>query len=146
MALDKDWIKDHKKEIIVGGVMTIISVAGGVYIYKLRDSTNDMTQTIAAQNLAIAELRDSMCGAIRDKDTLMDAASEGLFEEAIATVTRKINYKKDRIEFLEQQLARTPDDIDARGALQRLVDEVFILTSRKDKFLEAQRAYNISAE
>ncbi len=33
MALDKEWIKEHKKEVIMGGVMTALSVAGIVYMY-----------------------------------------------------------------------------------------------------------------
>ena len=37
-------------------------------------------------------------------NTLMEAASEGLYEEAEATVTRKINHVKDQIEHMPIKL------------------------------------------
>lgn len=103
MKIDKDWIKEHKKEIITGGVMAVISVTGWVYIRK--------------QINVIGTLSRKLAKVAEDNSTLMTAASEGLFEEAIATVTRKINYKKDRLEFVKKQLLSTPDDTQTKKCI-----------------------------
>ena len=42
---------------------------------------------------------------------LQEAASEGLYEEAIATVTRKINHLKDQIEYCANRLYTNGNDI-----------------------------------
>lgn len=78
-----------------------------------------------------------------DTDTLMSAASEGLFEEALATVGRKIAYRKDREQYLLKQLATHPGELDLSNCLNRVQSELSVLTERQSKFLNAQKLYEI---
>lgn len=81
-----------------------------------------------------------------DTNTLMSAASEGLFDEALATVGRKIAYRKDKEEYLVEQLLATPTDKQTQNALSRIRTELQVLLARQNKFLEAQALYGISDE
>ncbi len=121
---ESTFLKRHAKEILIGAGIVV-----GVGAIAL----------ITKHNIDISKLRD-------ENGTLMAAASEGLFEEAIATVTRKINYKTDRVEFVKQQLLATPDDIQTKQSLQRLTKELSTLVTRKEKFLKAQHVYEIALE
>lgn len=78
--------------------------------------------------------------------TLMSAASEGLFNEALATVGRKIAYRKDKEEYLVEQLLVTPTDKQTQNALSRIHAELQVLLARQNKFLEAQALYEIVDE
>lgn len=77
---------------------------------------------------------------------LQEAASEGLYEEAIATVTRKINHLKDQIEYCTSNLSINPNDFQAKASLNAYKAKLEILTSRKDNFLKAQKAYGLFVE
>ena len=81
-----------------------------------------------------------------DTTTLMSAASEGLFDEALATVGRKIAYRKDKEEYLVEQLLATPADKQTQNALSRIRAELQVLLTRQNKFLEAQTLYEIADE
>lgn len=81
-----------------------------------------------------------------DTTTLMSAASEGLFDEALATVGRKIAYRKDKEEYLVEQLLATPADKQTQNALSRIRAELQVLSARQNKFLEAQTLYEIADE
>lgn len=76
-------------------------------------------------------------------DTLMAAGSEGVFEEALATVGRKISYRKDREGYLLEQLASHPGEKDLCNCLERVRSELNVLTERQSKFLDAQKLYEI---
>lgn len=76
----------------------------------------------------------------------MSAASEGLFDEALATVRRKIAYRKDKEEYLVEQLLATPADKQTQNALSRIHAELQVLSARQNKFLEAQTLYEIADE
>lgn len=78
-----------------------------------------------------------------DTNTLMSAASEGLFDEALATVGRKIAYRKDKEEYLIEQLSHTPSDKQTQNALSRIRAELQVLLERQNKFIEAQKLYEI---
>lgn len=80
----------------------------------------------------------------REVDVLNAAASEGLYEEAIATVTRKINYLKDRVSYCSKQLVDTPNDSQTKKALESYSERLTILTERRKSFREAQKLYEIS--
>lgn len=78
-----------------------------------------------------------------DTTTLMSAASEGLFDEALATVGRKIAYRKDREQYLLKQLISHPGESDLTNCLDRVRSELSVLTERQSKFLNAQKLYGI---
>lgn len=81
-----------------------------------------------------------------DTNTLMSAASEGLFDEALATVGRKIAYRKDKEGYLLEQLLATPTDKQTQDALSRIRVELQVLLTRQHKFLDAQKLYEIKDE
>ena len=76
-------------------------------------------------------------------NTLMSAASEGLFDEALTTVGRKIAYRKDREEYLLKRLLSHPGEKDLCNCLERVRSELNVLTERQSKFLAAQKLYGI---
>lgn len=78
-----------------------------------------------------------------DTTTLMSAASEGLFDEALATVGRKIAYRKDREQYLLKQLGSHPGESDLSNCLERVRSELSVLTERQSKFVTAQKLYGI---
>ena len=78
-----------------------------------------------------------------DTNTLMSAASEGLFDEALATVGRKIAYRKDREEYLLKRLLSHPGEKDLCNCLDRVRSELNVLTERQSKFLAVQKLYGI---
>ena len=80
---------------------------------------------------------------IDDTTTLMSAASEGLFDEALATVGRKIAYRKDREQYLLKQLGLHPGESDLSNCLERVRSELSVLTERQSKFVNAQKLYGI---
>ena len=75
--------------------------------------------------------------------TLMGAASEGLFDEALATVGRKIAYRKDREQYLLKQLSSHPGESDLSNCLDHVRTELSVLTERQSKFVNAQKLYGI---
>lgn len=81
-----------------------------------------------------------------DTNTLMSAASEGLFDEALATVGRKIAYRKDKEGYLLKQLAAHPGEKDLSNCLDRVRSELEVLMERQTKFLSAQSLYEIKDE
>lgn len=81
-----------------------------------------------------------------DTNTLMSAASEGLFDEALATVGRKIVYRKDKEKYLMNFLANNPKATPSKEALDRVQSELQDLMNRQHKFIEAQKLYEIRNE
>ena len=77
---------------------------------------------------------------------LQEAASEGLYEEAIATVTRKINHLKDQIEYCANRLSTTGNDIQTAIALNNYKMKLGVLMARKNNFIEAQKTYELIAD
>ena len=77
---------------------------------------------------------------------LQEAASEGLYEEAIATVTRKINHLKDQIEYCANRLSTNGNDTQTEIALNNYKAKLGVLIARKDNFIEAQKAYELIAD
>ena len=77
---------------------------------------------------------------------LQEAASEGLYEEAIATVTRKINHLKDQIEYCTNRLSTNGNDTQTEIALNNYKAKLGVLMARKDNFIEAQKAYELIAD
>ena len=81
-----------------------------------------------------------------DVQTLMEAASEGVFEEAIGTVNNKINHRTDRKKYLLEALKAKPDDEQSKQALNKVNIELENLFTRKDKYTKAQALYEIKDE
>ena len=81
-----------------------------------------------------------------DVQTLMEAASEGVFEEAIGTVNNKINHRTDKKKYILEALKIKPDDEQSKQALDKVNIELKNLFTRKDKYIKAQTLYEIKDE
>ena len=78
--------------------------------------------------------------------TLMEAASEGVFEEAIGTVNNKINHRTDKKKYLLEALETRPNSDEIKQALNKVNVELKNLFDRKDKYTKAQALYEIKDE
>ena len=76
----------------------------------------------------------------------MEAASEGVFEEAIGTVNNKINHRTDKKKYILESLKVKPDDELTKQALNKVNVELKNLFARKDKYTKAQALYEIKDE
>ena len=135
----KQWVKEHKVELLLGTVSVIsIGVVGylGVKYYKSDADCKIKDAVIETKNDSIDYLE-------RQVEVLNAAATEGLYEEAIATVTRKLNTAIDRVKFLNEQLESTPDDYQTKLSLGKYITKVDVLKLRRNSFIKAQQNYEI---
>lgn len=109
--------KNYKKVLAAAGVITIVGVS---YVVCKKFS-----------------------GLKTDNHTLMAACSEGLFDEAIATTTRKLNYRQDKLLYIERRLETNPGDMVAVNTRENLKSEIDELTHRLKLFGDAQKVYKI---
>lgn len=141
------FIQRHAKKIIIAG--GIVVGAGAAYLLhkhnvEIKDITDKFNAKIEADKIQLQALDAALLDTLEDKNTLMEAASEGLFEEAISKVTNKINYRLDRKEALELRLLDKPDDNQTKEALNKLLEELAALMKRRDKFEDAQAIFEIN--
>ena len=113
----KEVVKDNKTKILMGG-MFIVGFAS-CYILDCKFNMKKNNERIS---------------------TLYEAASEGLFEEAIATCTRKLNTRMDIISRLEKLENLDQQCIDK---LMKAKIESGIFQERIDKFTQAQKLWGI---
>ena len=125
--------KITKQYIIKAAEILAAGVLSGIFGYKVGK---------LAKNVEVLTVANKALG--REVNVLNAAASEGLYEEAIATVTRKINYLKDRVSYCSKQLVDTPNDLQTKKALESYSERLTILTERRKSFREAQKLYEIS--
>ena len=127
------FIQRHAKKILVAGGL-VVSAGAAYILYKHNVDLKNKDTVINGLAELLKDTRE-------DKDTLMEALSEGVFEEAIATVTRKINSRKDKLTFLEIQLNEGNNQVLTK--IEELKFEIAELIRRKEKFLEGQHLYEI---
>lgn len=127
------FVQRHAKKILFA--TGVVVAAGAYYMLKKHDlEIKDLIRDNDILKEANETLRD-------DNQTLMTAASEGLFEEAIATVTRKINSREDKLEVL---LERSLTDDTVVEAIDKYRSELSMLMKRRDSFQKAQNIYFIN--
>ena len=136
--------KMTKREKVMLGVSIGVSVAAvgvaGYFGVKYYNANKEAKILTLGMNY-LSEVNASLNTEIT---TLMEAASEGLFEEAIGTVNNKINHRVDRKKYLSERLIQSPDDEKAKAALQKVETELTNLFKRKDNFTAAQAFYAIN--
>ena len=76
----------------------------------------------------------------------MEAASEGVFEEAIGTVNNKINHRIDKKKYLLEALETNTNNDEIKLSLSKVNIELKNLFTRKDKYTKAQSLYEIKDE
>ena len=114
--------------------------------YKILAATLGVTTCVLGVALVKSEIGKKILEGtdhtLKDKvDTLEEALTEGVFEEAIATTTRKIDYKKDKLDFIASRNDKGDSQI-----VSKLKREIEILTERRDAFAKAQASVGISDE
>lgn len=122
------FIQKHAKKILlVGGVVV---AAGTCYVLRKHDidlkNKDELIEKLVVSNETLKE----------NNETLMAAASEGLFEEALSKVANKINHRLDRKEFLEKQLEKGNKEV--IPVIEKVSNELTVLFARRDKFTKAQ--------
>lgn len=130
-------IKEESKKITKQNAIKVVGIVGvgvlsGIFGYKVGKLAKNI-EVLTATNKILS----------REVDVLNAAASEGLYEEAIATVTRKINYLKDQIAYCTKNLNLNPTDLDNKKALSKYRNKLDVLLDRKASFLDAQKLYEI---
>ncbi len=81
-----------------------------------------------------------------DTNTLMAAASEGVFEEALGTLNHKITYRADKEKYPIEYLNSHPNENKTKETLEKVRVELTNLYNRKDKIEKAQHLYEIKTE
>lgn len=114
--------------------------------YKILTATLGVTTCVLGVVLVKSEIGKKILEetdyTLKDKvDTLEEALTEGVFEEAIATTTRKIDYRKDKLDFIASRNDKGDSQI-----VSKLKREIEILTERRDAFAKAQASVGISDE
>ena len=136
--------KMTKREKVMLGVSIGVSVAAvgvaGYFGVKYYGSVKE-NKILESANEILKETNKVLSDKVT---TLMEAASEGVFEEAIGTVNNKINHRTDRKKYLLERLTQLPDDIQTKAALEKVENELSNLYKRKDKFTTAQAFYAIA--
>lgn len=127
--------KFTKREKVLIGAAVVTTCIAGYFGYKYFSE-------IKLEKL----LRKDILGLEDSVDTLMAAASEGVFEEAIGTVNHKITYRGDKEKYIIEYLETHPKDIDAQKSLERVKAELINLHNRRGKFEAAQKLYEIKNE
>ena len=124
-----------KREKTIIGAAVVTTCIAGYFGYKYFSGIK-LEKALTEDN---KYLKDSV-------DTLMAAASEGAFEEALGTVNHKITYRLDKEKYLTELLKGRPNDADTRDNLERVRAELADLCRRKSKIEAAQKLYEIKNE
>ena len=135
----------NREKILLGVSIVSVGVAGFV-IYKQHNIiTKALLDKIEFEKI-ITNLNNENQVLKCDVQTLMEAASEGVFEEAIGTLNNKINHRTDKKKYLLEALKAKPDDEQTKQALDKVNIELKNLFTRKDKCIKAQALYEIKDE
>ena len=138
--------KLSKREKILIGVSIVGAGVAGVIIYKQHNIiTKALLDKIECEKI-ITNIDNENQVLKYDVQTLMEAASEGVFEEAIGTVNNKINHRTDKKKYILESLKVKPDDELTKQALNKVNIELKNLFARKDKYTKAQALYEIKDE
>lgn len=138
--------KMTKKEKILLGVSIVSMGVAGFIIYKQHNIiTKALLDKIEYERI-ITNLDNENQVLKWDVQTLMEAASEGVFEEAIGTVNNKINHRTDKKKYLLEALKTNPNSDEIKQALSKVNIELTNLFTRKDKYTKAQTLYEIKDE
>lgn len=135
-----------RREKILIGVSIVGAGVAGFIIYKQHNIiTKVLLDKIECEKI-ITNIDNENQVLKYDVQTLMEAASEGVFEEAIGTVNNKINHRTDKKKYILEALKIKPDDEQSKQALNKVNIELENLFTRKDKYTKAQALYEIKDE
>ena len=135
-----------RREKILLGVSIVGAGVAGFIIYKQHNIIIEALFDKIERDKIITNLNNDNQVLKCDVQTLMEAASEGVFEEAIGTVNNKINYRTDKKKYLLEALETNPNNDEIKQALDKVNSELKNLFTRKDKYIKAQTLYEIKDE
>ena len=135
-----------RREKILLGVSIVGAGVAGFIIYKQHDIIIKALLDKIERDKIITNLNNDNQVLKCDVQTLMEAASEGVFEEAIGTVNNKINYRTDKKKYLLEALETNPNNDEIKQALYKVNVELKNLFTRKNKYIKAQTLYEIKDE
>ena len=135
-----------KREKILLGVSIVGAGVAGFIIYKQHNIIIKALFDKIERDKIITNLNNDNQVLKCDVQTLMEAASEGVFEEAIGTVNNKINHRADKKKYILEALKIKPDDEQSKQALDKVNIELKNLFTRKGKYIKAQTLYEIKDE
>lgn len=135
-----------KREKVLLGVSVISAGVAGYIIYKQHNIITKALLDKIEYEKFITNLDNENQVLKYDVQTLMEAASEGVFEEAIGTVNNKINHRTDKKKYLLEALEANPNNDEIKQALSKVNIELTNLFSRKEKYTKAQILYGIKDE
>ena len=138
--------KLSKREKILLGVSIVGAGVAGFIIYKQHNIITKALLDKIEYERVITNLDNENQVLKWDVQTLMEAASEGVFEDAIGTVNNKINHRTDKKKYILEALKVNSDDEQSKQALNKVNIELKNLFSRKDKYTKAQTLYEIKDE
>lgn len=141
--------KMTRKEKILLGVSIVGVCAAGYFGYKYYSYKNDnqlLENALKKADVDLSTVIKQNHILEYNVQTLMEAASEGVFEEAIGTVNNKINHRTDKKKYLLEALKTNPNNNEIKQALSKVDIELTNLFGRKDKYTKAQRLYEIKDE
>lgn len=128
-----------REKIVIIGATVVTTCIAGYFGYKYLNGVK-LEKVLNESVSALTNKNDLLEAKI---ENLQEAASEGLYEEAIATVTRKINHLKDRIAYCTDRLSVNGNDVQTENALTSYKAKLDVLMGRKLHFLEAQKTYEL---
>ena len=135
----------RREKILIGVSIVGAGVAGFIIYKQYNIITKALLDKIECEKI-ITNIDNENQVLKYDVQTLMEAASEGVFEEAIGTVNNKINHRTDKKKYLLEALKAKPDDEQSKQALNKVNIELENLFTRKDKYTKAQTLYEIKDE
>ena len=135
-----------KREKVLLGVSVVTVGVAGFIIYKQHSIITKALLDKIDYERFIENIDNENQVLKSDVQTLMEAASEGVFEEAIGTVNNKINHRTDKKKYILESLKVKPDDELTKQALNKVNVELKNLFARKDKYTKAQALYEIKDE
>lgn len=135
----------RREKILIGVSIVGAGVAGFIIYKQYNVITKALLDKIECEKI-ITNIDNENQVLKYDVQTLMEAASEGVFEEAIGTVNNKINHRTDKKKYLLEALKAKPDDEQTKQALNKVNIELENLFTRKDKYTKAQALYEIKDE
>ena len=138
--------KLSKREKVLIGVSIVGAGVAGFIIYKQHNIIIKALLDKIEYERVITNLDNENQVLKYDVQTLMEAASEGVFEEAIGTVNNKINHRTDKKKYLLEALEINPNSNEIKQALSKVNIELKNLFTRKDKYTKAQILYEIKDE
>ena len=135
----------RREKILIGVSIVGAGVAGFIICKQHNIITKALLDKIECEKI-ITNLDNENQVLKWDVQTLMEAASEGVFEDAIGTINNKINHRTDKKKYILESLKVKPDDELTKQALNKVNVELKNLFARKDKYTKAQALYEIKDE